>query len=254
MQRDYQYNFSELNNKSVSMFNFKDRLIKANKTISILKHHHENISSLKLLDIGSSSGIMTNEYSKHFKEVVGVDIDTKAVKFANQNFKNDNLKFINIPLEEYSINHSTFDVVTCSHIYEHVPSDVVLMENIYKLLKPGGICYFAAVNRLTIIEPHYRLPFLSYFPKKISNLYIRLFTNQKIYYENLRSYRGLKKLVSEFEITDYTLEIIRNPDKFSAHDMITKKSIKYYFVNFIARIFYFLVPTYIWVLTKPYQD
>ena len=253
-KKDYQYNYSEINNATSSMFESKGRIPKAGKTISILKAHLKKTSNLKLLDIGSSTGIMTNEYSKHFQEVVGIDIGSKAEKFAKEKFQNDNLTFIASPLEEYNFVNSTFDVITCSHIYEHVPSDEILMDTIYNLLKPGGVCYFAAVNRFTIIEPHYRLPFLSYFPKKISNLYINLFTDHKVYYENLKSYRNLKKLVNKYKITDYTLEIIRNPSKYSASDMIKEKTVMYYLVNLIASICYFIIPTYVWILTKPKAD
>ena len=126
-----------------------------------------------------------------------------------------------------------------------------LMDEIYRLLKPGGICYFAAGNRFQIIEPHYRLPFLSYLPKKLSNIYIRLFTNEKYYYENHKSLRNLKKLVKKFQTIDYSLEVLKYPSKYSANEMLKEKSIKYYVVNIIANICYFLIPTYIWILKKP---
>ena len=254
MEKNYQYNYSDLTEETVSMYDYKARIQKAEKTISVLLDHLKDTSNMKLLDIGSSSGIMTNEYSKYFAEVTGIDLDTKAVKFANKNFKKDNLKFITSPIEEFNFPNSTFDVITCSHIYEHVPSDKLLMDSIFRLLKPGGVCYFAAGNRFQIIEAHYKLPFLSYFPKKIANKYIQLFTDQKKYYENLKSYRNLKKLVNRFEINDYTLKIIRNPSNFSASEMIKEKTIKYYFVNLFASVGYFIIPTYIWILTKPKID
>lgn len=194
---------------------------------------------------------MTNEYATYFREVVGIDIDSKAVKYANDNFKKKNISFINLPIEETDFKSASFDVITCSHIYEHVPSDHVLMENIYKLLKPGGICYFAAGNKYKIIETHYNLPFLSYFPKKIANFYIRIFTNHKEYYENLKSLGQLKKLVYRFEIIDYTLKILQKPSKFSANDMIRENTLKYLLVNFLSRIGYFIIPTYVWILKKP---
>ena len=125
------------------------------------------------------------------------------------------------------------------------------MDEIFKLLKPGGVCYFAATNRFKIIEPHYKLPFLSFFPKNISNRYIKIFTNHDKYYENLKSLRNLKKLVFQFEIEDYTLKIIENPSKFSANEMLKEKTLKHYLANKISRIAYFLIPTYIWVLRKP---
>ena len=251
MNREYQYNHSELIQNKEVMYDHEERIQKARKTISVLKDCCKDTTKMSLLDIGSSTGIMTNEYAKYFKEVIGIDLDFKAVEFSKISFSRKNLKFINSPIEEAKFNNQLFDVITCSHIYEHVPSDKVLMETIFRLLKPEGICYFAAGNRFKIIEPHYKLPFLSFFPKKLSNKYLKLFTDHDEYYENLKSYRNLKKMVSNFEIHDYTLEIINNPTKYYADEMIKQKSLKYYFIKFISNNFYFLIPTYIWILKKP---
>lgn len=248
MDKKYQLNYSNL---KPSMYEEDLRTKKANKTISVLKDYFNDISSLNLLDIGSSTGIMTNEYAKHFRDVTGVDLDTSAVQYSDKKYKRENLKFICSPIEETDFLDSSFDVITCSQIYEHVPSDKKLIEEIFRLLKPGGVCYFAAGNRFKIIEPHYKLPFLSFLPKKAANFYIRLFTKHEFYYENLKSLRNLKKLVSKFEIIDYTLEIIKNPSRFSADEMLLEKTLKYTLFNVIAKVFYFIVPTYIWILKKP---
>ena len=106
---------------------------------------------------------MTNEYSKHFKSVIGVDLDVEAVKFANEKFNNHNLKFICSPIEEADLKNNSIDVITCSQIYEHVPSDEKLMNEIFRLL--ARCVLFAAGNRFKIIEPHYN-PLLSYLPDK----------------------------------------------------------------------------------------
>ena len=248
MSKNFQLNYSK---SKPSMYIKDERIKKANKTIAVLKDYLGTVSNLNLLDIGSSTGIMTNEYSKHFKEVIGVDLDAAAVDYAVNQYRKKNLKFICSPIEGFDLTDASFDVITCSQVYEHVPSDVRLLEEIMRLLKPGGVCYFAAVNRFKIIEPHYKLPFLSFLPKQASNIYVRIFTNHDLYYENLKSLRNLKKLVSKFELIDYTLKIIKNPSKYFADDMLTEKSIKYYSYNLIAKIFYFMVPTYIWILKKP---
>jgi len=248
MDKKYQLNFSKL---QPSMYLEDGRIKKANKTISVLKDYFNDISSFNLLDIGSSTGIMTNEYAKYFKDVTGVDLDTTAVQFSSNRFKRENLKFICAPIEEAGFTDASFDVITCSQIYEHVSSDKKLIEEIFRLLKPGGVCYFAAGNRFKIIEPHYKLPFLSFLPKKAANIYIRTFTNHDLYYENLKSLRNLKKLVSKFEIIDYTLKIIKYPSRYSADDMLSEKTVKYFLFNAISKVFYFMIPTYIWLLKKP---
>ena len=251
MTKNYQFNYSEISESIESMYDSKKRILKAKKTIKILKDYLKETKEYNLLDIGCSTGIMTNEYSKHFKEVIGLDLDSKAISYAQKKFEKKGLTFICKPIEEKNFEENVFDVITCSHIYEHVPDDKILLDKIFKLLKPGGVCYFAAGNKFQVVEPHYKLPFLSYFPKKIANFYIRLFTKEKKYYENHKSYSELKALVSRFEIIDYTLEVINNPSKYAAENMLKERTVTYYLINFIAKNFYFMIPTYIWLLKKP---
>ena len=248
MTRKYQYNFSKIDD---SMFDESQRVLKAKKTISVLEDFLADTKNLTLLDIGCSSGIMTYEYAKKFKKIIAVDIDEQAVSYAKTNKSKSNIEYKVSPIEELDLEENSIDVITCSHIYEHVPSAENLMANIYKFLKPGGVCYFAAGNRYKIIEGHYKLPFLSFFPKKIANIYIRIFTKYDEYYENHLSIRNLKKLVRQFYVHDYTLKIIKDPEKFYANDQINGGTISYYYLNILGKLLYFMIPTYIWILEKP---
>lgn len=67
MSNEYQYNFSE---NYPELYDKDNRKEKALKTISILSDYIGPLNSLKLLDIGSSTGIMTYEYSKIFDTTV----------------------------------------------------------------------------------------------------------------------------------------------------------------------------------------
>ena len=79
MTRDYQYNFSEIDD---SMFDESQRITKAKKTISVLEDFLTETNNLTLLDIGCSSGIMTYEYAKKFKKIIAIDIDKQAINYA----------------------------------------------------------------------------------------------------------------------------------------------------------------------------
>ena len=72
----YQHNFSD---SEESMFDESVRVQKANKTLAVLKDFLQDFHNLKLLNIGSSTGIMTNEYSKYFVVVIGIDLDAKQL-------------------------------------------------------------------------------------------------------------------------------------------------------------------------------
>jgi SAM-dependent methyltransferase len=43
-------------------------------------------------------------------------------------------------------------------------SSEALLDEVWRVLKPGGLAYLACPNRYSLVEPHYRLPFLSWFP------------------------------------------------------------------------------------------
>ena len=124
-------------------------------------------------------------------------------------------------------------------------------EEIFRILNSKGVCYFAAGNRLNVIEPHYNLPFLSILPKPLAHMYIRASGKGNLYYEKHRSYWGLKKLVKNFKCIDYTQKIIEEPKKFHAEYMIAPNTKKARLAGLMIKYAYWLSPTYIWLLRKP---
>jgi SAM-dependent methyltransferase len=145
---------------------------------------------------------------------------------------------------------NSVDVIVCNRIYEHVPYANQMMYEIYRAPKEGDFCYFSAGNKYMAFEGHYGLPFLSWIPKFVVQLYLRITGKGDFYYEEHRSLRGLKQLVNRFRIHDYTLTIIRDPEKFFATDLFDTQSLAYKVVRFLAPFLYRWIPTYVWVLTK----
>ena len=153
----------EYASKRKQMYDLKSRKKKAERMIKIFENYFgkENLQNLSLLDIGCSTGIISNELAESFKKVIGMDIDQGAIRFAKKKYKRKNLSFRVGDAMKIPFDNENFDVVTCSHVYEHVPDDKKLMNEIYRVLKPRGICFFAAIDARWPIEPHYNLPFLS---------------------------------------------------------------------------------------------
>jgi SAM-dependent methyltransferase len=143
-----------------------------------------------------------------------------------------------------------FDGVICAQVYEHVPDADRLMAEIHRVLKPGGVCYFAAGNRLQVMEPHYRLPFLSWLPRRLSHRYVRLAGKAPFYYERHFSYPGLKRLVRRFRRIDYTVRMIENPQRYGLSYMLPEGALKTRIARLVARRLYALCPGYIWLLEK----
>jgi ubiquinone/menaquinone biosynthesis C-methylase UbiE len=211
----------------------------------------KDLAGLTLLNVGGSAGIIDEYLSRYFGKVVGIDIDEKAIAYAKNNFKKDNLTFEAGDAMRLAYEQDSFDVVICSQVYEHVADAGVMMDEIFRVLKPGGVVYFAAGNRLMLNEPHYNLPLLSVIPRPLSHLYLKLAGKGSYYYEKHLSYWGLRKLVHRFELTDYTKPILQAPAKYKADYMVKPGSAKQKIASALARYAIWLVPGYIWVLTKP---
>jgi ubiquinone/menaquinone biosynthesis C-methylase UbiE len=245
----YQYNYSDLD---PILYNFAGREIKAKKILAVLSDYlPEGLDKLNLLDIGSSTGIITYLLSSSFSSAIGIDIDENAVTYSKTHFQSDKLKFLVADSMQLPFQDNTIDVVNCTQVYEHVPDSKILIQEIYRVLKPRGICFFSAGNRIVWMEGHYNLPLLSVMPKFMAHGYMRLMGKGKYYYETHLTYWGLKRLVRKFSIIDYTRTVIQYPEKFTATDMITEGSRKQKLYLFILKIAYWACPNYIWILKKP---
>ena len=50
---------------------------------------------------------------------------------------------IHLDVTDITFPENQFDLVICNHVIEHVPDDRKAMQEIFRVLKPGGICRFA---------------------------------------------------------------------------------------------------------------
>ncbi len=125
-----------------------------------------------------------------------------------------------------------------------------MIDEIYRVLRPNGVCYFAANNRFMWNEPHYNLPLLSAIPRPLAHLYIRMTGKASYYHELHLSYWGLRRLVKSFKVIDYTTNLINHPEKFGISYMIPQGSRKQAVAKIICEHFFWLVPGYIWLLKK----
>ena len=244
----FQERFSETH--AAEMFDLESRRQKAAKVLAVLDDYLGDMSGLSLLDVGCSNGMMTRFYGERFKDVVGVDIDEPGVTYALVHNGAPNIKYRLIKGMDLGQPDASVDVVTCTHVYEHVPDQARLMDEIHRVLKPSGVCLFIAGNRLALMEADNHLPLLSVLPRPLAHRYLRVMGKGDHYYETTRTVWGLRKLVSRFEIHDYTDRVLREPERFAATDLVRAGSLKQRAAVAMLRLAYWISPTFIWVLTK----
>lgn len=247
---DYKYQ-EELSKSSPILLDREYKKPKIEKMLSILNDAGVFGSERQMaVDIGCSGGLFTESLAPYFEKVIGLDIDIAGIEFARLHSKAGNVEYIVGDSMALEFPDCSVDLVFCNHVYEHVPDAHKLFEEIHRVLKSDGVCYLGAASRLIIMEPHYHLPFLSWLPKAFANLYMKLSGKGDEYYENLRTYWGILALLNRFEITDYTLSILEDPDKYSARDMIVKGGVVEKIPLWVWRLFRPFLPTYIFILRK----
>lgn len=238
--------------KPEAVLDMTGRTRKAATTLAVLRDHlGQALGTLTLCDVAASGGIIADHLAPHFRRVVGLDVDRTAIRFAQAHFRRPNLAFTVADAARTPFPDACADVVLCSHLYEHVPDAGRLMEEIYRILRPGGICYFAAGNRLSLIEPHYRLPLLSVVPTAVAHLYLRVLGRGRFYEERHLTYRGLRRLVRRFERIDYTARLLGEPERFAVDYMVPRGGMKNLAARLVLRCAPYLMPSYVWLLRKP---
>lgn len=70
----------------------------------------------------------------------------------------------------------------------------------------------------------------------------------------LHTHWTLKRMCGEFEVTDYTGRVVREPERFAAVDSTSPGGLQQKLALALLRAAYWFSPGYIWLLRKPSAD
>lgn len=130
-------------------------------------------SPVSLLEVGTGSGGIAH----YFAHLPGIKVDVDAVDVVDSRLLHDGYRFTKVDDVLLPFGDDSFDVVISNHVIEHVgdrAQQVSHLRELRRVLKPGGIVYLAVPNRWMLVEPHYRLRFLSWLPHRLRTPYLRL--------------------------------------------------------------------------------
>ena len=116
---------------------------------AITKHFGAEMSHTRLLDIGCGGGVLAEEFAKMGCQVTGIDIATESIAVARAHARTQGL-LINYQIgsaTELLFDGSSFEVVSCCDVLEHILEWERVIVEVGKVLKPGGLFLFDTINR-----------------------------------------------------------------------------------------------------------
>lgn len=183
------------------------------------------------LDIGCGSGAVSLFMASQGKRVLGIDISESSVNACREGARKLGLKDIalfdsmDFPKEKPD---TKFDMVICSEVLEHIRDDKRALEEIHRLLNPGGLLVISVPSKGA---PLFRIGLAKKFDARVGHLR-RYDLKQLIYLckgigftilENRRSEGILRNFLFLNSAAGKTIRFIKGPisDFVSALDNMT---------------------------------
>jgi ubiquinone/menaquinone biosynthesis C-methylase UbiE len=189
------------------------RELKAKKIEAVLCDFlsEQKIETKRILDLGCGSGHIA-EYFSRANEVIAADVVDQMTVEQREAFTFKVLDKNLLPFER-----DYFDIVILNHVFYCLADQAGELNEIYRVLKKNGVCYFASANRYFPIEGFSKLPLIHYLPGFLFRVLYRKIRKTE---DDLFpvGYHKMVELVGKtgFAVQDYTTEIINNPAKYQS--------------------------------------
>jgi len=175
--------------------------------IFLLKNEHGNIESslnyflkfnipknARILDVGCGYGsLIYNIYKRGYKNTLGIEVNKKKIRKSGKAYPQLSKKIKYYSGDIIPFNEESFDAVLMFDVIEHIPKvNKFLKEEVYRVLKKGGIFIFQTPNKYINI------------PWEIINK--RSFTKWKVNHCSLQTNKSLMNLLKESNFNNITIQ------------------------------------------------
>lgn len=224
------------------------RILKARKIISIVGQRRFG-QCRRILEVGCGSGVISSTLA----DIDGVAREVEAVDVVDSRIETNGYHFTVVSDTTLPFDTATFDLVISNHVIEHVGDEsaqLAHLREIKRVASPSGMVYLAVPNKWRLVEPHYRLPLLSWFPSSISDAYVRSARGAEYYDCTPRSHRHLTRLfdAAGLSYTDRTIDAARSMLALEHPRHAITKVVNGVFPDWMLNLGMPIVPTFVFLL------
>jgi len=225
------------------------RIPKARKIISLLGESRFR-SARRVLEIGCGAGVITGILAQQG----GSELEVHAVDVVDTRVEKDGYEFKLVDGTTLPYEDKFFDIVISNHVIEHVGEETDQrhhLQEIKRVLADSGIAYLAVPNRWRLVEPHFHLPLLSWFPHPVSDKYVKLLGRGTRYDCNPPSHSQALALFASagLDAREMTIRAIHETLAIETGKRVAN-AFDRAMPDFVSHMFMPIMPTYVFLLTK----
>jgi SAM-dependent methyltransferase len=149
-----------------------------------------------LLEVGTGSGGIAHYFGAYSSLCYTVD----AIDLNDHRVIMEGYRILRADGTRFPFRDQAFAIALSNQVIEHVGDCAAQREQLRELrrvLKPGGCGYLAVPNRWMVIEPHYKLPFLSWLPSAWRTTCLRLCSKGRVYDREARQMRQSETIMRQ---------------------------------------------------------
>ncbi len=160
------------------------------------------LEDARIVDIGAGQGAGVLEALHRGANAYGIEPGPEFAALARRRLEKDGYdpnRIYETAGEDLPFPDKTFDYAISLQVLEHVENPLPLLEEMYRVLKPGGEAVVRCENYLAFFEQHYRVPWLPLLPKPIGSIYLKAigrdssFLDEYVYYTTYTGVWSLSK-------------------------------------------------------------
>jgi ubiquinone biosynthesis O-methyltransferase len=167
------------------------------KCVNLLRGSIKNSS--KVLDLGCGDGALTYLLYREGYKMTGIDTSQLGVDLAIKQHEKRKTSCNFYCMNSKELPDSSFDAIVCSDVIEHVDDARQLINDIYRILKPGGMAVISTPIRITeeVLDSEH---VVEWFPLEFEKLFVRFdaqfYISHPVVFMELMKQRWLRVMIN----------------------------------------------------------